>query len=301
MEVNDLVYGKYKIKEKILVDLINTSAVQRLKGIRQQGLPKEWHYGVEFTRYDHSIGVMILLDKLGASLKERIAGLLHDISHMAFSHVYDYYINNKNESHGDNIFYEWLNKDKKIKDILSKYGYELNDIINFDNFKLLERNSPDLCADRIDYTLRENVALEKDAKLAKELFKNLIVINNEIVFKNKGSAEKFYNIYKFYAENYWGGVKHTMKYNIFVKILKQAIKLKLIKDADFYKTDDYILEKIKKSKDKGIIRNIKKLETNSFKIPKKYMGFTGKKRGVNPKYLFKNKLLYLLDNPLQKS
>ncbi|MEI8364576.1 MAG: HD domain-containing protein [archaeon] len=301
MEVTDKIYGKYKIKEKIIIDLINTSAIQRLKGIRQQGLPKEWHYGVEYTRYDHSVGVMILLDKLGTPLKERIAGLLHDISHMAFSHVYDYYINNKTESHGDNIFYEWLNKDKEIKSILNKYGYELEDIINFNNFKLLERNSPDLCADRIDYTLRENVALEKDNKLAKKLFNDLKVINNEIVFKNKESAEAFYNIYKFYAENYWGGVKHTMKYNIFVKILKQAIKLELIIDDDFYKTDDYILEKIKKSKDKEIIKNIRKLETNSFKIPDKYTGFTGKKRSVNPKYIYKNKLLYLLDNPPQKS
>jgi hypothetical protein len=296
VEVNDLVYGKYKIKERILVDLIKTKALQRLKGIRQQGLPKDWHYGVEFTRYDHSIGVMILLDKLGAPLKERIAGLLHDISHMAFSHVYDYYINNQNESHGDNIFFEWLNKDTEIKNILKKYGYELNDIIDFNKFKLLERASPDLCADRVDYTLREYISFKKDKKHLNFLIANLCVVNNEIIFKNKRSATDFYNIYKYFAENHWGGAKHMANYNVFVKILKKAIKLKLIKEKDFFKTDDYILKKIKKSKNKTIVDNINKLKNKTVKVIKNKVEFTGKKRFVNPKYKYKNSLLYLLDD-----
>jgi len=295
MEVKDAVYGKHRIIEKILIDLIKTKAVQRLKGIRQQGLPKEWHYGVEFTRYDHSVGVMILLDKLKAPLKEKIAGLLHDISHMAFSHIYDYYINNQKESHGDDVFFEWLNKDKEIKSILKKYGYELKDITNFNQFKLLEKNHPDLCADRIDYTLREYISFKKDKKHLKFLTSNLCVVNNEIIFKNKKSANDFYKIYKYFAENHWGGTKHVANYNVFVDILKKAINLKLIKENDFFKTDDYILKKIKKSKDKEIINNIDKLKNKTVKITRKKTRFAGKKRCVNPKYLHKTKGLYLLD------
>jgi len=49
------------------------------------------------TRFDHSVGVMLLIRKLGAGsspasalLKEQVAALLHDVSHTAFSHVIDY-------------------------------------------------------------------------------------------------------------------------------------------------------------------------------------------------------------------
>ena len=296
MEIIDAVYGKHKIKEKVLIDLIKTPAVQRLKGIRQQGLPKEWHYGVEFMRYDHSIGVMVLLDRLGAPIKEQIAGLLHDISHTAFSHVYDYYINNNNESHGDDVFEKYIKKNKEIMKILKKYKYKIKDITDFKGFTLLENNLPDLCADRIDYTLRELLFFKKDKKKVTTLYKNLTVVDGEIVFKNKKSAKEFYGVYKYFAENHWGGIKHMINYMMFVKVLKKAIKLKLIEEDDFNKTDDYILERIKKSNNKTIVNNIEKLKTKNIKIPKKYTGFIGKNRKINPKYIASNKLLYSLDN-----
>jgi hypothetical protein len=301
VEVNDVVYGKYKVREQILIDLIKTKAIQRLKKIRQQGLPKEWHYGFEFTRYDHSIGVMILLDKFNAPLKERIAGLLHDVSHMAFSHVYDYLINNHDESHGDDVFFNFINEDEEIKQVLKKHGYEIDDISDFGEFKLLERSAPDLCADRVDYTLREYVGFKNDNLFTNRLLGDMIVHNNEIIFKTKKSARNFYNTYKYFAENHWGGIKHTMNYNLFVEVLKQALKLKLIKENDFKKTDDYIIRILKQSKDKIIKENIRKLETKDFEVPENYDGFIGKKRFVNPKYTQGNKLLYLLDTKTKRN
>jgi len=296
VEVIDKVYGKYYIKEKVLIELIKTPAIQRLKKIRQQGLPKEWHYGVEFTRYDHSIGVMILLDKLGAPLKERIAGLLHDVSHMAFSHVYDYLIKNYNESHGDDEFFKYLQKNKKIQNTLIKYGYSIEEFKDLEVFKLLERHSPDLCADRIDYTLRELEAFKEDKKKINNIINDFIIINNEIIFKTKKSAKDFYNLYDYFQANHWGGIKHMINYNIFVEVLKRALELKLITMNDFYKDDEYILKIIKKSKDSIIKNGINKLITKKFKLTKNKEMFTGKKRFVNPKYIDKQKkTLYLLD------
>src|SRR5205823_3063390 len=41
------------------------------------------------SRFEHSVGVMGLLALLGAPLEERVAGLLHDVPHTAFSHTVD--------------------------------------------------------------------------------------------------------------------------------------------------------------------------------------------------------------------
>jgi HD superfamily phosphohydrolase len=291
LTVKDKVYGTYKIIEPVILELINTKSVQRLKYIRQQGLPKEWHYGVEFSRYEHSIGVYILLDKLNASLDEKIAGLLHDVSHMAFSHLYDYLIDNKAESYGDNIFFEFLNKDKELKKILKKYNYTLEDIVDFSNFSLLERDAPDLCADRVDYTLREYVAFKHETNLTNGLINDFVVVDNEIIFKTKKSAKVFYDLYKYFAENHWGGITHMIRYNIFVDVLKKALELKMIKYSDFFKTDDYIINIIKKSKDKLITDNIKKLKSKKIEVLDDGSYFTGKKRFVNPKYLSKGKVV----------
>ncbi len=38
---------------------------------------------------------MMLVNRLGGSLEEQIAALLHDVSHTAFSHVIDYVLEQK--------------------------------------------------------------------------------------------------------------------------------------------------------------------------------------------------------------
>ena len=88
--IHDRVYGKIEIEEPVLIELINSKPVQRLRKIEQFGIPSEWHCFPGFKRFEHSVGVLILLIKLNAPLKEQIAGLLHDVSHTAFSHVVDW-------------------------------------------------------------------------------------------------------------------------------------------------------------------------------------------------------------------
>ncbi|HUB93002.1 MAG TPA: HD domain-containing protein [Verrucomicrobiae bacterium] len=89
MTIDDRVYGSAEVNSNVLLDLINSQPVQRLKGIAQFGIPDEFYHKQNYSRYEHSVGVMILLQRLGASEEEQIAGLLHDVSHTAFSHVID--------------------------------------------------------------------------------------------------------------------------------------------------------------------------------------------------------------------
>lgn len=89
MIISDVLYGEFEV-DQVVEELILSKSVQRLKGIHQTGasylVNKEWNV----TRFDHSVGVMLLVKKLGGSVEEQIAGLLHDVSHTAFSHVVDY-------------------------------------------------------------------------------------------------------------------------------------------------------------------------------------------------------------------
>ncbi|MEA1984493.1 MAG: HD domain-containing protein [Euryarchaeota archaeon] len=75
--------------------LIDTPQMQRLRSIQQLGLADVVYPGANHTRFEHSIGTMHVASLLAKSLgleqedvmKVRVAGLLHDVGHSAFSHA----------------------------------------------------------------------------------------------------------------------------------------------------------------------------------------------------------------------
>src|SRR5258708_5737147 len=88
---NDQIYGQVEIIEPVLIEIIQSEEIQRLKGINQYGLPDHlYHHKKGFSRFTHSVGVTLLLKHLDASLEEQVAGSLHDVSHRTFSHLYDW-------------------------------------------------------------------------------------------------------------------------------------------------------------------------------------------------------------------
>lgn len=259
MLIKDKVYGEFEIKEPVLIELINSPTLLRLKGVSQQGMPSEFYCREVFSRFEHSIGVFLLLKRLRAGLNEQIGGLLHDISHTAFSHVVDWVIGDPSkEDHQDNIFLEFLKK-SEIPSILDKYGVDVDKISDLESFTLLEQDAPSLCADRIDYSLRElvNLGYNEEAKI---IIDNLRTINGQIVFKSKEIAEIFAKKYAMLQREYWAGNESRARYYILAEILKIALKEKYLSLEDFYKTDEEVLDILSKTKKKEILEGLKKLK-----------------------------------------
>ncbi len=90
MKISDPVYGVMEFTDSAVKEIIGLPHFQRLKRIGAGGLLGELKEKGRYTRYEHSIGTMMLLQRLGARREEQIAGLLHDVSHTAFSHTIDY-------------------------------------------------------------------------------------------------------------------------------------------------------------------------------------------------------------------
>lgn len=153
--VLDRIYGITKIDSPVLIELIRSKPVQRLKKISQFGVPDEFYHLKNYSRYEHSLGVMLLLKQLGASEEEQIAGLLHDVSHTAFSHVVDWVIGTGHVEDYQDTQHKDVIASSKITNILKRYGYNPHKIADYHHFPLLERELPIVCADRADYSLRE--------------------------------------------------------------------------------------------------------------------------------------------------
>ncbi len=241
MIIKDRVYGKEEINEQVLIDLINSAAVQRLKEISQFGLPEEYYHLPTFSRFEHSIGVMILLRRLGAGLEEQIAGLLHDVSHTAFSHVIDWVIGDPTkEDHQDKTLLKTF-EETEIKNILERHGFNCKKIAEVKSHSLLEQPAPNLCADRVDYLLRE-VKFLHNGQDAEKILRDLKNVNGKIILASIEAAELFAKYYVDLNKEHWAGREAKARFYILANILKKAIKEKIISIGDMMKKDREIIK-----------------------------------------------------------
>jgi hypothetical protein len=279
MRFEDRIYGNFEIESPVLVELVNSVAIQRLKGINQLGVPQEFYPFKGFSRFEHSIGVMLLLRMLGTNEEEQIAGLLHDASHTAFSHVIDWVVKEVggDENYQDDNHLTFLAKTDLPK-ILEKYGYKVEDIADHHRFGLLERSIPDLCADRVDYSLREFTP-----EIAKECLNKLTVKNGYIVFSDAETAKLFATNFMERQKLNWGGLIAVNSYYYFARALRRALDLGCIKFEDFSKDDKYVMDLLKDCHDPEFEKIISALKTMAWdKFPRSGKRMEKKVRYVDP-------------------
>ncbi len=250
MEYRDKIYGQVKITEAVLLDLINSPELQRLKDIDQAGYYEPFYPESKHNRFDHSVGVCLLLKKFGASVEEQVAGLIHDVSHSAFSHAVDYVLSKgseKEQNHQDNYFEEYV-LSSNIPEILEKYGFDVGYILDETHFPLLETQLPDLCADRIDYSLRGLLAYKVSGEdKVRSILNSLTVENGRWIFKDFDSAYEYAKLFKTLNEGYYAAIETAVMFRRVGDYLKYALHRKYVTEEDLYTTDKNVLEKINKN------------------------------------------------------
>lgn len=242
----DILYGEIEITEPVILDLINCPTVQRLKGVDQAGYFEAFFPGTAHSRFDHSLGVYLLLKKYGASLEEQIAGLIHDVSHAVFSHAIDYVLDagsEKEQNHQDNIFNNFI-KASEIPGILKRHGFDADYLSDDRNFPLKERELPDLCADRIDYSLRDAIVYGEITD-GQSILNNLTVENGQWLFKDFVSAQEYAKLFLTLNTKYYSGLVDAVGVRTVGDCLRYALTKNYITENDLYTTDKEVLTKIK--------------------------------------------------------
>ncbi|CAK9786287.1 phosphoribosyl-aminoimidazole-succinocarboxamide synthase [Cutaneotrichosporon oleaginosum] len=155
--ITDEMYGVHEIIEAPLLALLSSAPVRRLGRVHQHGMSGLLGLTPPVTRLEHSVGAMLLVRRVGGSVEEQAAALLHDISHTALSHV------------ADDIFpcdgsYHEIHKHRYVATtclptLLPKIGLP-DKVLDEELYGLVEQDSPHLCADRLDYGLRDAVAFK---------------------------------------------------------------------------------------------------------------------------------------------
>lgn len=287
MQIEDRIYGTVDITDSVLLEIINTRPVRRLRGINQAGASQYVIAGKTVTRFEHSLGVMILLRKLGASIEEQIAGVLHDVPHTAFSHVIDFVFTSDNHEYHEQ-FHSEIILNSEIPEILKKYGYDVGRILDHRNFPLLERQLPDLCADRIDYAMRDMTASNGYSSSIQTYIDNFIVHDNEIIFKTPGTARKFAEDFLYMDRTRWSHPLEIALFQILAEAIKRAFETGDLSHDDLFQDDNHVLGRLQSSKDRIIQSKLKMLNPSLTIIdePNDFHFFTRNKvRYVDPKFI----------------
>lgn len=169
-----------KVDEKLLLDLINSKEMQRLRRIRQLGLSYITYPGAEHSRFVHSLGVAYLVKRIIGQLNitrdeqeqewlrninenkmlALCAALLHDVGHGPFSHAIE---KTTGIDHEDWTILIINSELTEIHSILESYrsgfAHEVAEVIAriHPSNAVVKLLSSQLDADRIDYLLRDSM------------------------------------------------------------------------------------------------------------------------------------------------
>lgn len=245
IQVNDILYGNVELPA-VFADLLDTKALKRLAGIHQSGAIFLVNPDLGHSRLEHSIGVALLIRMLGGTELEQIAGLLHDVSHTAFSHVGDYVFENGEENYHEQVFTDVL-MDSEIPDVLLKHGYNVDQILNGE-FNILERPMPDLCADRLDYTLRDSLHARLISWNNARLFlKHIRLQNGQMVVTDEKQADWINEVFKQLNQEVFNAPLYVYANHQLALIIRDFLKTGFLKETDLFKDDTFLLNKIRSS------------------------------------------------------
>jgi putative nucleotidyltransferase with HDIG domain len=210
----------------LMKQFIDTEEFQRLRDLKQLGATVFVFPSANHTRFEHSIGVSHLAGLMAESLKKngysvdertieliRIAGLLHDIGHGPFSHLYDDYVKNESIPEHEERGCQIIRKMVEGYDI-NITGEEVNEVIKMINpgeeekyiwkYQIVANKINQLDVDKLDYIQRDSFYL--GLKCGGEYSR---IINDAKVFElNEGKSiiawphKLQYEIFQLFATRY---------------------------------------------------------------------------------------------------
>jgi HD superfamily phosphohydrolase len=241
----DRVYGDVAIDDPEILALIATPTFSRLKGIRQAGPSAITFPFKTVTRYEHSLGVYLLLRRFGAGRREQVAGLLHDISHTAFSHAVDFVIDSEEQDYHERLKPALLNR-QDIVTALRVLGFRPDEFFDDSIYPLLERPLPWLCADRVDYFFRDSLAcsVSTPATVARALA-HLAVVDSLVVFTDIAVAREVVDLFAEMNRHWWASATEAYIYNEFADALREGIRLGVLDEPTLMTDDETVLARLR--------------------------------------------------------
>lgn len=262
---------KYEEKPEFLEKYLEAPSLKRLEKIgyfcgMDYASKNIYNFKEHITRFDHSLTVALLTWKCTKDKKATLAGLFHDISTPCFSHVIDYMNKDyKKQESTEEYTEDIIKKDKYLLKCLKEDNINIDDIINFKKYSIVDNDRPKLCADRLDGVILTGIAWTKNIQYddIKNIINDIHIYDNEIGFKTKEVADKVVSVSKS-IDIYCHSKEDNYMMELLAKIAKYGIDKKYITYSElFTSTEENIINKLKNTYDKQLLDYFNEFENIS--------------------------------------
>jgi hypothetical protein len=206
------------------------------------------------SRFDHSVGVGLIVLHFTGNKAQSLAGLFHDIATPTFAHVIDFlkgdHITQESTEEGTTDIIE---KSPEIQEILIKNGLKTENVSDYHIYPIADNDSPKLSADRLEYTLLNLVNYKFGTETdAMELYRDIVVGDNEfgekeLCFKTPEIGLRF-SEFSLQCSKVYVADEDRFSMEALANLLKNGISEKIITESDFYSTETKLIEKLKNNK-----------------------------------------------------
>ncbi len=166
----DAIHNYIYVENQVILDLIDTKEMQRLRRIKQLGGIYQVYQSAEHSRFSHSLGVYYIITKMleknciGQSISDydkitvMCAALLHDIGHGPFSHSFEEVFDLSHEDYTVRIMLGDSEVQRVLEDFHPGFSQVVSSVIQktHPNKILIQMVSSQLDGDRMDYLLRDS-------------------------------------------------------------------------------------------------------------------------------------------------
>lgn len=263
----------YKTRPQFLEKYLQTPCLLRLKKVgyfcgMDYASKNIYDFKEKITRYDHSLTVALLTWKCTKDMKATIAGLFHDIATPCFSHVIDYMNKDYEKQESTEEYTEKiLRNDEYLKKCLKEDNIEIEDIINFKKYNIVDNDRPKVCSDRLDGVILTGISWTKNINYEEidKIINDIEIYNNEIGFKTEEVANLVLEISKS-IDIYCHTKEDNYMMELLASITRYGIERNYITyDELYYLTEEDIIIKLKNTKDNKIISDFNLFESISIK------------------------------------
>ena len=203
-----------------------------------------------YSRFDHSLGVALIVWHFTGDVRQSAAGLLHDVATPAFAHAVDFL-------HGDHLRQEstesrtaeFISRSPELQALLREYGLTTADVADYHRYPIADNDSPQLSADRLEYTLGDLRCYGfAGADSVRAYYEDLTVWRDEtgrpeLAFRTPETAcafaEAALSVSRVYVAD-----EDRFAMQALADLLREAVRRKVLTEDDLYQTEPLVIQKL---------------------------------------------------------
>ena len=207
-----------------------------------------------YSRFDHSMGVALIVWHFTGDVQQTLSALFHDISSPVFAHVVDFI----NGDHMKQEFteegtYEIIRSSSEIQTILSSLSLTAEDVCDYHRFPVADNDAPYLSADRLEYSCCNMIRYGfVSSNEVQQYYDDLFVGINEdgspeLMFSSEenslGFAQAALQCSQVYVSD-----EDRFSMQSLADILGNAIHEGILTKNDLYTTEPMVIQKLKETR-----------------------------------------------------